>query len=82
VPLGSLLRGKEIESCRIIREGEDKASYRKSAQLKHHFDKFVFRFNQRTSRSRGLIFYRLLEQAVQGNPITYRQIVQKSLHEN
>jgi len=41
----------------------------------------VFRFNRRTSRSRGLIFYRLLEQAVQAAPITYRQIAKKSPRE-
>ncbi|MEX3630547.1 MAG: IS1595 family transposase, partial [Burkholderia sp.] len=38
---------------------------------------FVFRFNRRTSRSRGQLFYRLLEQAVGAVPVTYRQIVQR-----
>jgi len=54
----------------------------KPAQLEHYLDEFVFRFNRRTSRSRGLIFYRLLEQAVQADPISYRQIAQKSPREN
>jgi hypothetical protein len=49
--------------------------------LEHYLDEFVFRFNRRTSRSRGLIFYRLLEQAVQADPITYRQIAKKSPRE-
>ncbi|MDB5780978.1 IS1595 family transposase, partial [Caballeronia mineralivorans] len=53
----------------------------KPAQLEHYLDEFVFRFNRRTSRSRGLIFYRLLEQAVQADPITYRQIAKKSPRE-
>jgi transposase-like protein len=44
-------------------------------QLDHYLDEFVFRFNRRRSRSRGLLFYRLLEQAVQTGPITYRDIV-------
>jgi transposase-like protein len=44
-------------------------------QLDHYLDEFVFRFNRRRSRSRGLLFYRLLEQAVQSGPITYRDIV-------
>jgi hypothetical protein len=44
-------------------------------QLDHYLDEFVFRFNRRHSRSRGLLFYRLLEQAVQSEPITYRDIV-------
>jgi hypothetical protein len=29
-----------------------------------HLDEFVFRFNRRGSRARGLLFYRLLEGAV------------------
>jgi len=45
------------------------------SQLDHYLDEFVFRFNRRTSRSRGMLFYRLLEQAVQSGPITYRDIV-------
>lgn len=38
-------------------------------------DEFTFRFNRRTSRSRGLLFYRLLEGAVVTNPVTYHDIV-------
>jgi predicted RNA-binding Zn-ribbon protein involved in translation (DUF1610 family) len=45
-------------------------------QLDHYLDEFVFRFNRRNSRSRGLLFYRLLEQAVESGPITYREITQ------
>lgn len=33
--------------------------------LDYYLDEFTFRFNRRRSRSRGLLFYRLLEQAVQ-----------------
>ena len=43
-------------------------------QLEHYLDEFAFRFNRRTSRSRGLLFYRLLEQAVATKPITYQHI--------
>jgi len=46
-------------------------------QLDHYLDEFVFRFNRRTSKSRGLLFYRLLEQAVVTPPITYQDIVNK-----
>ncbi|WP_211704148.1 transposase, partial [Paraburkholderia aspalathi] len=49
----------------------------KPLQLDHYLDEFVFRFNRRTSRSRGQLFYRLLEQAVGANPATYRQIAQR-----
>jgi hypothetical protein len=45
-------------------------------QLDYYLDEFVFRFNRRTSRSRGLLFYRLLQQAVSTKPVTYGQIVE------
>ncbi|SEI14281.1 hypothetical protein SAMN05192544_10251, partial [Paraburkholderia hospita] len=32
-------------------------------------------FNRRTSRSRGLLFYRLIEQALATAPITYDNVV-------
>lgn len=38
-------------------------------QLQAYLDEFVFRFNRRASRSRGLLFYRLLQQAVGHAPI-------------
>jgi ISXO2-like transposase domain len=50
----------------------------KPDQLEHYLDEFVFRFNRRTSRSRGLLFYRLLEQAVVTAPITYDAVATKS----
>jgi hypothetical protein len=34
-------------------------------QLNYYLDEFTFRFNRRKSRSPGLLFYRLIEQAVQ-----------------
>jgi transposase-like protein len=39
-----------------------------------YFDEWVFRFNRRNSRSRGLMFYTLLRQAVDGQPVTYRSL--------
>jgi transposase-like protein len=39
-------------------------------QLSYYLDEFAFRFNRRKSRSRGLLFYRLLEQAVQTDHIS------------
>lgn len=47
----------------------------KPRQLDAYLNEFVFRFNRRTSRSRGLLFYRLLEQAVQIEHITEREII-------
>jgi transposase-like protein len=43
--------------------------------LEYYLDEFTFRFNRRTSRSRGKLFYRLLQQAVQIPPTAYRQMV-------
>jgi len=43
-------------------------------QLAAYLDEFVFRFNRRTARHRGHLFYRLLEYAVQTPPITYEDI--------
>ena len=40
----------------------------------YYLDEFVFRFNRRTSRSRGMLFYRLLEQAAISAPVTYSHI--------
>ena len=38
--------------------------------LQAYLEEFTFRFNRRTSRSRGLVFRRLLEQAVATEPVT------------
>lgn len=38
--------------------------------LQSYLEEFTFRFNRRTSRSRGLVFRRLLERAVATNPVT------------
>jgi hypothetical protein len=45
------------------------------AHLQSYLDEFVFRFNRRRSRSRGLVFYRVLELAVRHEPVRYRNIV-------
>lgn len=38
------------------------------AHLGYYLDEFTFRFNRRTSKSRGLLFYRLVEQAMDLDP--------------
>jgi transposase-like protein len=43
--------------------------------LDYYLDEFTFRFNRRTSRSRGKLFYRLLQQAVQIGPTTYSEMI-------
>ena len=43
--------------------------------LQSYLEEFTFRFNRRTSRSRGLVFRRLLEQAVITKPTTMEDII-------
>jgi transposase-like protein len=45
------------------------------AHLPSYLNEFVFRFNRRHSRSRGLVFYRVLELAVTHDPMRYADIV-------
>ena len=42
--------------------------------LPYYLDEFTFRFNRRSSHSRGKLFYRLLQQAMQIDPIPYKEI--------
>lgn len=43
--------------------------------LDYYLDEFTFRFNRRRSRARGLLFYRLLQNAVVADPVPYSQLV-------
>ena len=45
------------------------------AHLQDYLNEFVFRFNRRRSRSRGLLFYRVLDLAVGHPPVRYRNLV-------
>ena len=40
-----------------------------------HIDEYTFRFNRRTSTHRGMLFMRLLQNAVKIEPTTYRQMI-------
>ncbi len=44
-------------------------------QLDYYLDEFTFRFNRRTSRHRGKLFYRLAQQAVAIEPSPYSDLV-------
>jgi len=46
-----------------------------ASHLDYYLDEFTFRFNRRTSRSRGKLFYRLLQQAGQVEPSPYKEMV-------
>ncbi len=45
------------------------------AHLPSYLNEFVFRFNRRRSRSRGMVFYRVLELAVAHAPVRYRDLI-------
>jgi transposase-like protein len=44
------------------------------SHLDYYLDEFTFRFNRRNSRSRGKLFYRLVQQAVSISPVTGNDI--------
>ena len=44
--------------------------------LAYYLDEYTFRFNRRRADHRGLLFYRILQNAMHHERITYRQIVQ------
>jgi len=46
--------------------------------LDYYLDEFTFRFNRRRSRSRGKLFFRLLQQAVAIDPVPYKSMVKCS----
>jgi transposase-like protein len=43
--------------------------------LQAYLDEFTFRFNRRRSRARGMLFYRLLQQAVETAPTSFKELV-------
>lgn len=45
--------------------------------LSYYLDEFTFRFNRRSSRDRGMLFYRLLQQAVLTDPVPRKKIASK-----
>lgn len=44
------------------------------SHLDYYLDEYTFRFNRRTSRSRGKLFYRLVQQAIAIEPILVKDI--------
>jgi transposase-like protein/predicted RNA-binding Zn-ribbon protein involved in translation (DUF1610 family) len=46
-----------------------------SKYLDYYLDEYTFRFNRRSAQARGLLFYRLVEQAVQVEHISRNQLI-------
>jgi transposase-like protein len=53
-------------------------SYLNKNKLEYYLDEYVFRYNRRTSKSRGLLFLRLVEQAVIMAPVSYEKIINEN----
>jgi transposase-like protein len=45
--------------------------------LPYYLDEFTFRFNRRRSKSRGKLFFRLLQQAAATGPMTYSNVAKR-----
>ena len=69
IPAHVSLYGVHMAASLLKRWLEGTLHYGASDQhLGYYLDEFTFRFNRRSSGSRGLLFYRLLEQAVRTDP--------------
>ena len=65
----SVLPGVHLEASLLKRWLIGTLHYGNSdSYLPCYLDEYTFRFNRRTSCSRGLLFYRLLQQAVNTDP--------------
>ena len=43
--------------------------------MDNYFEEFIFRFNRRTSKVRGLLFQRVIENSIRVKPTPYRKII-------
>ena len=47
----------------------------RAQHLDYYLDEFTFRFNRRTSKSRGMLFYRLVQQSLMTDPVHAKNLV-------
>ncbi len=72
----TVMPGPHLVSSLLKRWTAGTLHYRVSDQhLPYYLDEFTFRFNRRTSRARGMLFYRLLQQAVDSDPYPLKDLV-------
>lgn len=91
----TVLRGRRKEASKLMPRVHRVASLLKRwllgthqgavahEHLPYYLDEFTFRFNRRRSKSRGKLFFRLMQQAASTSPATYESMVRcsKSLHQ-
>ena len=72
----AVVPGPHLVSSLLKRWTAGTLHYRLSDQhLPYYLDEFTFRFNRRNSRARGLLFYRLLQQAVDTDPHPLKDLI-------
>ena len=74
--LDAVMPGPHLVSSLLKRWTAGTLHYRISPQhLPYYLDEFTFRFNRRTSKARGMLFYRLLQQAVDTDPHPLKDLI-------
>lgn len=77
----SVAESHELKICHLVASLLKRwllGSYQGAIRFQHldyYLDEFTFRFNRRTSASRGKLFYRLIQQAVATEPIITSDII-------
>jgi ISXO2-like transposase domain/Transposase zinc-ribbon domain len=72
----AVMPGPHLVSSLLKRWTAGTLHHRLSYQhLPYYLDEFTFRFNRRNSRARGMLFYRLLQQAVDTDPHPLKELI-------
>jgi hypothetical protein len=72
----TVMPGPHLVSSLLKRWTAGTLHYRLSGKhLPYYLDEFTFRFNRRTSKARGMLFYRLLQQAVDTDPHPLSELI-------
>ena len=69
----TFLKGRQESASKLLPRVHRGCGSR--AHLDYYLDEFTFRFNRRTSRHRGKLFYRLTQQGVAVDPAPYASLV-------
>ena len=74
--LDAVMPGPHLVSSLLKRWIAGTLHYRLSHRhMPYYLDEFSFRFNRRNSRARGMLFYRLLQQAVDTDPHPLKELI-------
>jgi hypothetical protein len=74
--LDAVMPGPHLVSSLLKRWIAGTLHYRLSHRhMPYYLDEFTFRFNRRNSRARGMLFYRLLQQAVDTDPHPLKELI-------